>query len=79
MKVSILTLHAVSNYGTQLQAYATQEKLKEYFDEVEFINYKRKDTYGKELVKTFSNCNTANNFQMEQDIWWLSEKKFKFN
>ena len=57
MKVSILTLHAVSNYGTQLQAYATQEKLKEYFDEVEFINYKRKDTYGKELVKTFSKGN----------------------
>lgn len=57
MKVSVLTLHAVSNYGTQLQAYATQEKLKKYFEEVEFINYKRNDTYGKGLINTFSKGN----------------------
>lgn len=57
MKVSILTLHAVSNYGTQLQAYASQEKLKEYFDEVELIDYKRKDTYGKELINNFAKGN----------------------
>ena len=30
MKAAIITLHAVYNYGTQLQAFATQEKLKEY-------------------------------------------------
>lgn len=57
MKVSVLTLHAVSNYGTQLQAYATQEKLKEYFEKVEFINYKRNDTYGKGLINSFSKGN----------------------
>ncbi len=38
MKAAVITLHSVSNYGTQLQADATQEKLKEYFDEVTFIN-----------------------------------------
>lgn len=54
MKVSILTLQAVFNYGTQLQAFATQEKLKEYFDEVNIINYKRYDTYGKGLEMTFT-------------------------
>ena len=53
MKVSILTLHSVCNYGTQLQAYATQEKLKEYFDVVDFVDYRRKDTYGIGLIKTF--------------------------
>ena len=57
MKVSVLTLHAVCNYGTQLQAYATQEKLKEFFDEVEFINYKRNDTYGKGLINSFAKGN----------------------
>ncbi len=57
MKVSILTLHSVCNYGTQLQAYATQEKFKEYFDKVEFIDYRRKDTYGFGLIKTYSKWN----------------------
>ena len=55
MKASIITLQSVYNYGTQLQAYASQKKLKEYFDKVEFINYKRPDTYGNGLIKTFSN------------------------
>lgn len=57
MKASIITLHSVCNYGTQLQALATQEKLKEYFDEVEFVNYRRPNTYGFELMKTFSGNN----------------------
>ena len=56
-KVSVITLHTVANYGTQLQLFATQEKLKEYFDEVEFIDYRRKDTYGVGLLKTFSKGN----------------------
>lgn len=57
MKASVITLHSVCNYGTQLQAYATQEKLKKYFDEVEFINYRRDNTYGIKLMKTFSGNN----------------------
>lgn len=57
MKVSVLTLHAVCNYGTQLQAYATQEKLKDFFEDVEFINYKRNDTYGKGLIDSFAKGN----------------------
>lgn len=57
MKAGIITLHSVSNYGTQLQAFATQEKLKEYFDEVTFIDYRRNDTYGVGLLKTFTKGN----------------------
>ncbi|OKZ86660.1 MAG: hypothetical protein BHW09_05825 [Clostridium sp. CAG:245_30_32] len=57
MKAEVITLHSVCNYGTQLQAFATQEKLKEYFDEVEFINYKRSNTYGIGLLKTFTKGN----------------------
>lgn len=57
MKAGIITLHSVCNYGTQLQAYATQEKLKQYFDEVIFIDYRRPDTYGIKLLKTFTKGN----------------------
>lgn len=53
MKASIITLHSVCNYGTQLQAYATQEKMKQYFDDVVFVNYKRPDSYGIGLLNTF--------------------------
>ena len=56
-KVGVITLHTVANYGTQLQALATQEKLKQYFDEVTFIDYRRPDTYGKGLLNTFSKGN----------------------
>mgnify|MGYP004504303417 CR=1 FL=1 len=57
MKAVGITLHSVCNYGTQLQLFATQEKLKEYFDEVEFIDFRRKDTYGIGLLKTFTKGN----------------------
>lgn len=57
MKAAILTLHTVANYGTQLQALASQEKLKQYFEEVEFIDYRRPDTYGAKLIETFSKGN----------------------
>jgi len=57
LKASIITLHSVCNYGTQLQAYATQEKMKEYFDDVCFVNYRRPNTYGIKLLKTFSGNN----------------------
>lgn len=57
MKAAVITLHQVCNYGTQLQAYATQEKLKEYFDEVVFIDYRRADTYGRALLHTFTKGN----------------------
>ncbi len=57
MKASVITLHSVCNYGTQLQALATQEKLKEYFEVVEFANYRRPNTYGIKLIKTFSGNN----------------------
>lgn len=57
MKAGVITLHSVCNYGTQLQAYATQEKLKQYFDDVFFIDYRRPDTYGINLLKTFTKGN----------------------
>lgn len=57
MKAAVITLHTVCNYGTQLQAFATQEKLKQYFEDVLFIDYRRPDTYGIGLLKTFTRGN----------------------
>lgn len=56
-RASVITMHSVCNYGTQLQAYATQKKLEESFDEVFFVNYKRFDTYGKGLRQTYAQGN----------------------
>lgn len=54
MRAAVITLHQVNNYGTQLQALATQEKLREYFDDVVFIDYRRPDTYGRGLLESFA-------------------------
>jgi len=39
MKVSIITMHNYPNYGSLLQAFATQEKMKEFVPDVEIIDY----------------------------------------
>lgn len=54
MKVSIITLHKVRNYGSVLQALATQNMLGEYFDYVEIINYVRENVYGTNAIKSMA-------------------------
>jgi len=76
MQANVITLHSVANYGTQLQALATQEKLKEYFDDVKFIDYRRRDTYGIGLLKTFSKGNI---FRGLASLPTLLIWHFKFN
>ena len=43
MKISIITLHAVPNYGSVLQTLATNAFWTELGFDVEFLNYKRED------------------------------------
>lgn len=57
MKAAVITLHNMCNYGSQLQTYATQEKFRQYFDDVVFIDYRRPDTYGMKLLQYFSKGN----------------------
>lgn len=57
MKAAVITLHNMCNYGSQLQAYATQEKLRQYFDDVIFIDYRRPDTCGMKFLHYFSKGN----------------------
>lgn len=69
MKAAVITLHTVCNYGTALQTFATQEKMREYFDEVCFIDYRREDTYGIGLLRTFTRGNPLKALPVLPTIW----------
>lgn len=57
MKIDIITLHAVQNYGSALQAFATQEIFKQHGCEITIINYVRENVRFKNLLKTWSHGN----------------------
>ena len=52
MKVKIITRHAVANYGSILQAFATQKAVEKLGYESEIINYVRYDEQGKNISNT---------------------------
>jgi hypothetical protein len=51
LKISVITLHNIKNYGSALQAYATQKKLEQIGVQVELVDYWRKDVLDKNLLK----------------------------
>ena len=55
MKIEVITLHNVRNYGSALQTYATQKVLKEKGNDVEFIDYYRNDIIEKNLLNRWIN------------------------
>ena len=57
MNIDVITLHAVQNYGSVLQALATQEILKAHGCEVTIIDYIREDVRYENLVKKWSEGN----------------------
>lgn len=50
MKISVITLHNIRNYGSVLQTYATQHVLKKLGNDIEFIDYYRDGFSVKEQV-----------------------------
>lgn len=64
MKVALITLHAIKNYGSVLQTLATQEIFKEYGCEVELINYIREDSLDKNLLHTWCGKNVIKQIAM---------------
>lgn len=50
MKVEVITLHNIYNYGSVLQTYATQIALEKFGCNVEFIDYYRKDLINYKTV-----------------------------
>lgn len=57
IKIDVITLHAVQNYGSVLQALATQEILKQHGCDVTIIDYIREDVCYENLVKKWSDGN----------------------
>lgn len=54
-KATIITFHAVQNYGAIMQAYGLQEVLKLFFKEIEFLDYRPKYVYDSyKLFQTFT-------------------------
>lgn len=51
MKISIITLQNISNYGSVLQAYATQVYFMERGFEVEFVDYWRENMIDRNIAK----------------------------
>lgn len=57
MKVDLLTLHCIKNYGSVLQTYATEQLLARYFDEVETINFIRMDANDEFMLEEWTKDN----------------------
>lgn len=51
MKVGLITLHNVKNYGSVLQTYATQKIFKNLGCEIDVINYSRKELMDENLLE----------------------------
>ena len=54
MKIVVITMHAVKNYGSVLQTYATEQILKGMGYDVEIINYIRQKNLDSNLLKTWT-------------------------
>lgn len=53
MKIDVITLHNVRNYGSVLQSLATQIILEKKGYDVEFINYYRKNLIDENILKNY--------------------------
>ncbi len=62
MKVDVITRHAITNYGSLLQAYATQKVIEELGYECEIVDYIRSDeayqNHEKTLLRRKNNWNS---------------------
>ncbi|MBQ9768215.1 MAG: polysaccharide pyruvyl transferase family protein [Lachnospiraceae bacterium] len=68
MKIDLITLHAVKNYGSVLQTLATQKIFESYGYEVEVINYIREDCLDKNLLQYWCGKNPVKRVAMYPTI-----------
>ena len=57
MKIDVITLHAVKNYGSVLQAFATKKLFEEYGHEVNIINYVKEESKEENLLRFWAGDN----------------------
>jgi hypothetical protein len=77
MKISVITLHTVNNYGSVLQTYATQQVLEELGCEVEFVDYCRKVNTDAAAIEKILQSQTAQRFKGIWDANSLTRKMIK--
>ena len=73
-KVLYITRHAVSNYGSVLQAYATQRGIEATGNEAECINYYRADEKPKRLVNTRLLTSKWNKNRLTRLVFLITQK-----
>lgn len=76
-KANIITFHCVPNYGAVLQAYALQEVLKRYIEDVEILDYRP-----QKLIDEYKVINFYSIFSVMMTVWSalpFINKKRKFN
>ena len=57
MKIDVITLHAVKNYGSVLQAFATKKLFESYGHDVHIINYVKEESKDENLMKFWAGNN----------------------
>lgn len=72
--VAYITRHIVSNYGSVLQAYATQEALKKLGCRPVCIDYLRTDEKPKNLVATRLSASEWNTNPIKKAVYMLTQK-----
>ncbi|MBQ7665660.1 MAG: polysaccharide pyruvyl transferase family protein [Synergistaceae bacterium] len=78
MKIDVITLQAVNNYGSLLQTFATQEFFRQHGCDVRFINYARKDLADNlRLWPSLRNCMKGSILKLPFKIIFLIPNQFK--
>lgn len=72
MKVSVITRHAVSNYGSLLQALATQKLIEQLGHQSEIIDYVREDELPKHIEQTMLRLKPRWNRNLATKVLYLS-------
>lgn len=77
-KVAFITRHAVANYGSLLQAYATQSIIEELGHDAVCIDYVRRDELPENLLKTRLYISNWNKNALTRLIY-IATKRFDLN
>lgn len=76
MKIAIITMHAIKNYGSALQTFATQKFLSDREYDVEIINYIRKKNLDKNIIKTWTRDDSGISKIMKQIVLYPTVKRW---
>lgn len=79
IKVGVITLHAIKNYGSVLQAYATQEILHNIGFDVTIIDYVREDARKENILNSCSNGNWLKKIVLMPSVKRWEQVFDKFN